>query len=277
MTSISAAAVKALRQRTDLPMMDCKKALQEAGGDEEAAVELLRKAGKKFVGGRGDRETSCGRIAVHASMDGVGTIVELQCESAPVAANAEFIQLAEDLARQLATGPGAATPEELLQQPSPSKAPVTLKEQLDDLVNRIREVFNLKRIARIDAPCGGYVHHDACTGVLLEVEGGNAELAKYICMHVAAIKPTVVNKEALDPEVVAKEREILGEQARQEGKPENIIDKMVEGRLRSFYASQCLLEQPFVKGENDKETVAKVAKAADMKVVSFIHWKLGKE
>ncbi len=278
MPEISAAAVKALRDRTGLPMMDCKRALQEAGGDEDAAIELLRRAGKKTMEKRAHRETTAGRIAVHAGLDpGVGAIVELQCETAPVASNREFIQLANDLARQLATGPGAATPEELLDQPSPSKAPQTLREQFDDLVNRIREVFRLRRIARIEGPCGGYAHHDGSTGVVLQIEGDNAELAKDICMHIAAMRPAALSKEDLDPELVAKEREILSEAARREGKPEKIIDKMVEGRLRSFFAERCLAEQPFVKGESDKQTVGKVAKAAGIKLVRFVHWELGKE
>ena len=141
----------------------------------------------------------------------------------------------------------------------------------------MREVFRLKRIARIDGPCGGYVHHDGSTGVLLEVEGGSAGLAKDICMHVAAMRPSVVSKNDLDPEVVAKEREILAEQARQEGKPEKIIEKMVEGRMREFYQQQCLLEQPFVKGESKKDTVGRIAEAAGMKIVRFVRWQLGKE
>ena len=278
MPQITAAAVKALRDRTGLPMMDCKKALQEAGGDEEAAIELLRKAGMKVAQKRAGKETSEGRIAVYPSLDpGVGTIVELQCESAPVASSEGFVQLANDLARQLATGPGAATPEELLGQPSPSQAPKTLQVQFDELVNQIREAFRLQRIARIDAPCGGYVHHDGGTGVLLQVEGGDAELAKDVSMHIAAMRPSAVSKDDLDPETVAKEREILSEQARTEGKPENIIEKMVEGRLREFYAQQCLLDQPYVKGQGKKDTVAKVTKAAGMKVVRFVRWEVGKE
>jgi elongation factor Ts len=208
---------------------------------------------------------------------GAGAIIELQCESAPVASNEAFVELANDLARQLATGPGATTPEDLLEQPSPTKAPKTLKDQFDELVNQIREAFRLKRLARIDAPCGGYVHHDGGTGVLLQVEGGSAGLAKDISMHVAAMRPSCVSKEDLDPDLVAKEREILSEQARKEGKPENIIGKMVEGRLREFYAQQCLLDQPYVKGEGKNDTVAKVAKAAGMNVVRFYRWEVGKE
>ncbi|MBN2292674.1 MAG: translation elongation factor Ts, partial [Pirellulales bacterium] len=121
---------------------------------------------------------------------------------------------------------------------------------------------------------GGYVHHNGAVGVLLQVEGGSEELAKDICMHTAAMRPTVLAISDLDPAVVDKEREILGEAARAEGKPDNIIDKMVEGRLRNFYAEQCLAEQPFVK--DDKLTVGKAAKAAGMKLVKFIHWELGK-
>ena len=276
MAEITAAAVKALRERTGLPMMDCKRALQEAAGDEDAAIELLRKAGKKSMEKRSGRETSFGRIAVHAEpAAGVGAIIELLCESAPVTANEEFLELAAALARQLATGPGASTPDELLEQPSPSRAGQTLKQQFEDLNHRIREVFRLPRIARIDASCGGYVHHDGSTGVLLQIEGDNAELAKDICMHVAAMRPAVVAKEDLDPELVDKEREILTEAALKEGKPEKIVPKMVEGRLRNFYAEHCLNEQPFVKEE--KQTVGKVAQAGGIKVVSFIRWEVGKE
>ncbi|MFH1923589.1 MAG: translation elongation factor Ts [Planctomycetota bacterium] len=278
MPEITAAAVKALRDQTGLPMMDCKRALQEAGGDAKGAVELLRKAGMKVLEKGVDRQTSEGRIAIHAGLDAdAGSIIELQCESAPVATNEDFVQLANDLARQLVTGPGAATPEELLQQTSPSKTPETLKAQFDELVNRIREVFRLKRIARVEGPCGGYVHHDGKTGVLLEVEGGDATLAKDISMHIAAMRPSVVSREELDSDAVAKEREILSEQARKEGKSEGIIDKMVEGRMRDFYEQHCLLDQPYVKGEGKKDTVGKVAKAAGMKIVRFIHWELGKE
>lgn len=276
MAEISAAAVKALRERTNLPMMDCKKALQESGGDLDKAVEILRKAGKKTMEKRVGRATSCGRIAIYVDRDKkVAAIVDLRCESAPVASNERFVQLADDLAKQLATGPGAATPDALLDQKSPSNPSQTLRQQYDDLNNQIREVFKLERIARIDGVCGGYAHHNGASAVLLQVEGGTPELAKDICMHVAAMRPPVLGIEDLDPAAVAKEREIQSEVARKEGKPENIIAKMVEGRLRNFYAEQCLTEQPFVK--DDKQTVGKVAKAAGMKLVKFIHWELGKE
>lgn len=278
MAEITAAAVKSLRERTGLPMMDCKKALSETGGDEEAAVESLRKKGIKTQETKmGTRDTSCGRMGIYNDFDsGVAAMVELQCESAPVASHEEFVALANDLAQQLATGPGAATPDELLEQPSPSGSGVTLREQKDDLYNRIREVFKLRRILRIDARCGAYAHHSGVTkGVLLQVEGGNGETAKDVCMHIAAMNPNAVHKDDLDPALVAKEREILAEAARREGKPEEIIEKMIDGRMRQFYAQQVLEEQPFVK--DDKQTVGKYAKAADMKLLKFVHWELGQD
>jgi elongation factor Ts len=276
MGSISAAAVKALRERTGLPMMDCKRALEESGGNEEAAIEALRKSGKKTMDKRAGRETSAGRVAVYTdTAAGVGAMVELLCESAPVASNEQFVQLANDLARQLATGPGAATAEELLSQPSPSDSSQPLRQQFEDLNNRIREVFKLNRIVRIDGSCGGYAHHNGGVGVLVETEGDNAEVAKDVCMHVAAMRPMSVAKEDLDAALVEKEREILSEAARAEGKPESIIAKMVEGRLQSFFAERCLNEQPFVK--DDKQTVGQVAQAAGIKVLRFVHWELGKE
>jgi elongation factor Ts len=162
----------------------------------------------------------------------------------------------------------------LLAQPSPSKPGQTLAEVKLDMFNRIREVFNLSRIVRIDAPTGGYAHHTGSTGVLIEVEGGNADTAKEIAMHVAAMRPSAVTKEDLDPAAVDKEREILTEAARKEGKPENILAKMVEGRMKNFYADRVLSEQPFVK--DDKKTVGAVAKDAAMKLKRFVLWELGK-
>jgi elongation factor Ts len=276
MAEISAAAVKALRDRTGLPMMECKKALEASGGSPEAAEDWLRKQGKKTEATRLGRETSAGRIAVFADLArGVGAMIELRCESAPVANSQEIKDFANDLARQLATGPGAATPEALLEQPSTSQKGKTLGQQKDDLFNRIREVFNLSRIARIDAPCGGYAHHDGSCGSLVEVQGGTAEAAKDVAMHIVAMRPKATTKEDLDPASVDKEREILTEAARKEGKPENIIAKMVEGRLKDFYGRSVLLEQPFVK--DSAKTVGKMAQEQGMKIVRFVHWELSKQ
>jgi elongation factor Ts len=194
-----------------------------------------------------------------------------------VTQNEEFVQLANDLAQQLATGPGAATADELLAQPSPSKPGMTLGEQKDELFNRIREVFNVGRFERIEGACGSYSHNaSTVAGVLLQVEGGTPELAKDVCMHIAAMRPTALTVDDLDAEEIQRERAILREAALQEGKPESIVDKMVDGRLRNFYAERVLLEQQYVKGEG-KDTVGKFAESHGMKIKRFVHWEFAKQ
>jgi elongation factor Ts len=204
-----------------------------------------------------------------------GAVVELKCESAPVAGSAEFVRLANALAEQLATGPGAKTADELLDQPSPQHPGKKLREVKDDMFNRIREVFNVGRLARIDGPTGGYCHNaGTVSGVLVEVEGGTDEAAKDVSMHIAAMRPLAVSSDQVDPAVVEKERQILREAALAEGKPANIVDKMVEGRLKNFFAERVLLEQPFVK--ESSQSVKQYAQSAGMKVKRFVHWELGK-
>jgi elongation factor Ts len=260
-------------------MMECKKALQECGGDTAQAVDWLRKQGIKTQSMRADRETSCGRLAVYTDpAKGVGAIIELKCESPPVAGSPDFKDLANDIAKTLALGPGAATPADLMAQPSSAHPGKTLAEIKDDLFNRMREVFELSRIQRIESPCGGYAHHDGSKAALVEIAGNTtgaqaAETAKDIAMHVVALAPQAIRKEDLDPAVVEKERGILTEAARKEGKPENIIAKMIEGRLRNFFSQCVLLEQPFVK--DDKQTVGQLAKAAGLEVKRVENWKLG--
>lgn len=278
MPEITAAAVMALREKTGLPMMECKKALAECGGNTEQAVEWLRKQGIKTQSMRADRETSCGRLAVYTDpAKGVGAIIELKCESPPVAGSDDFKALCNDIAETLALGPGAATPEALLAQKSLAHPDKTLRELKDDLFNRMREVFELSRIKRIDAACGGYAHHDGSKAALVEIAGPKAaeaaETAKDIAMHVVALAPAAISKEDLDPAVVDKEREILSEAARNEGKPENIIAKMIEGRLRNFFATCVLLEQPFVK--DDKQSVGQLAKQSGIEIKAVENWKLG--
>jgi len=276
---ITAAAVMALRDKTGLPMMECKKALQECGGNTDQAVEWLRKQGVKTQALRADRETAFGRLAIHTDMGrNVGTMVELKCESAPVASSPDFKDFVTDIARTLALGPGAKTPAELLAQKSLAHPDRTLGEIKDDLFNRMREVFELSRILRIDAPCGGYAHHDGSKAALVEVSGNvggdkAAEVAKDVAMHAVALAPQAVTKDELDPAVVAKEREILSDAARKEGKPENIIAKMIDGRLRNFFSQCVLLEQPFVK--DDKQTVGQLLKAAGLDVKRLENWRIG--
>ena len=277
MAEITAALVMQLREETGLPMMDCKKALSECKGDKEAAKEHLRKQGIKLSETRSSRETSFGRFGIYAGVDKkAGGIVEVKCESAPVAGSAEFIQFANDLAQQLATGPGASTADQLLDQPCPSKPGKTLRDVKDEMFNRIREVFNVGRMKRMEGATGGYSHNSGTvSGVLVQVEGGNDPAAKDVSMHIAAMQPLAVIKEEIDPAIVAKEREILRDAALKEGKPANIVDKMVEGRLKNFYAEKVLTEQPFVK--ENTQTVGAFAGGHKMKIKQFVHWVLGKE
>lgn len=277
MTEITAAAVNTFRKRTGLPMMECKKALQEAGGDEEIAIEILRKAGKKSMEKRSDRETDAGRIAIFQDpKTGVTAMVELLCESAPVANTDEFILLVNAMAQQLAEGPGANTPDELLAQPWPGKK-TTLQYEYDDLVNKIREVFRLTRMVRIQGQVGGYVHHNAGIGVLTHVEGDNLDLARDICMHVASMKPKAVRADDLDPAVIEKERRIITEEVQENNadKPEHVRLKMVEGRVKSFIAESCLMEQAFVK--EMKKTVSQVTDEGKIKIQQVVHWVLGQK
>lgn len=272
--AITAAAVKSLRERTGLPMMDCKEALKETDGDEEAAVEYLRKKGLQVLEKRSGRATTFGRFGLYVGTDKpVGAIVELKCESAPVTTNEEFIQLANDLAEALATNEGVSDAEALLDLPSPSKQGQTLREVRDDMFNRIREVFNVGRFERIEGGTGGYSHNSGTiSGVLVAVEGGSDDLAKDVSMHIAAMRPAALSPEDLDQEIVAKEREVLKEAALAEGKPEAIVEKMVEGRMKNFFAERTLLAQPFVK--DDKKSVGEMAEENGMKIVKYVHWEM---
>jgi elongation factor Ts len=270
MAEISAAAVKALRERTGLPLMDCKAALVEGGGNEEKAIAILREKGIKLGEKRADRETAFGRFGLFSGSDkSAGAMVELKCESAPVAGHAEFIQLANDFAEALAKS-NAKTHDELLKQPSPSKPGMTVGEQRDELFNRIRERFDLGRMVRIDGASGGYSHNaTTVAGVLLSLKGSNDMAA----MHIAAMRPAALSASELDPSIVAAERTALREMAIKEGKPEAIVDKMVDGRLKQFFAERVLLEQPFVK--DDKQSVGQYAKSNGLEINKFVHYILG--
>ncbi len=277
MAEITAAAVKALREKTDLPMMECKKALVEAGGDEERAIAILQEQSGKAIGKRSANPTEEGRIFVAISDDGKqAAMVELQCESAPTAANSEFVSLGEALANQLLNGPGAADVEELLGQPVPGGAQ-TLREKFETTINKIREKFVIARVARVKGPLGAYVHHDGKTAVLFEAVGDNhkADVLRDVAMHIAAMKPTVANVEDVDPAAVQVERDRLTEEARQTGKPENIIGKIVDGRMSVFYRDEAgvLAEQAFAK--DDAKTVRQVLAEAGLKPKAFTLWVLG--
>lgn len=276
MPEITAAKVKAFRERTGLPLMECKTALSEAGGDEEKAVAILRERGEKLGDKRADRETAFGRFGLFCGVDkAAGAIVELKCESAPVTQNEEFIRLADDLAEALAQHSGEVkSVDALLALESPSKKGTTLGEQKAELFNRIREKFDVGRMTKYEGPTGGYCHNSGTVaGVLLQIEGGTDDAAKDVAMHVAAMRPAALSKDDLDKSEVDKEREFLRAAALKEGKPESIVDKMVEGRLRQYFAEKALLQQPFVK--DDKQTVEQYAKSNNMQVKDFVLYILG--
>lgn len=277
MAEITAAAVKALRDKTNLPLMDVKRALTDAGGDEAKAIEILKESFKKLAIKRAENATSEGLVRVLVADDGSkGVMVELQCESPPVAKAEDFVFLADQCAKQLLNGPGADSPDALLAQTAPDRPGMTLKALLEEVFNKIREKIVLARVLRIDANVGGYAHHDGKTGVLMVVEGAKTgeTVVKDVAMHVAALRPAVTTPEELSAEDVAKERARLTAEAAASGKPANIIEKMVEGKLKTFYAEQGVLtHQLFAK--DDSKTVSQALAEHGLKASKFVRWLLG--
>ena len=277
MAEITAQAVKQLRDLTDLPMMDVKKALMDANGNQERAIELLKERNKKVMLKRIENATSEGLIRVLATDDASrAAMVEIQCESAPVAKADDFVFLADQCVKQLLNGPGATTPEELLAQPAPDRAGTTLGGLLEEVVGKIREKMVLARVLRVAGPAGGYAHHDGKTGVLFRAAGENKGLPvlKDVAMHVAALKPVVTHPEELPADQVAAERARLSQEAAATGKPANIIEKMVDGRMKTFYAENGVLAfQLFAK--DDSKTVSQALAENGLKAVGFTRWVLG--
>jgi elongation factor Ts len=181
------------------------------------------------------------------------------------------------LTKQLLNGPGAATPEELLAQKCPDKPTMTLHELHEEILNKIRENIVIARIIRVAGPVAGYTHHDGKLGVLMQASGQNATapVLRDVAMHIAALNPTVCLPGQLDPAAVTAEKERQSADARKSGKPENIIEKIVEGKMRTFYNDQgVLVAQPFAK--DDSKTVAQALSAAGLTATGFIRWRLGK-
>lgn len=278
MAEITAALVKAFREKTGLPMMECKKALSEADGDEEKALKILREKGKvKQLEKSAERTTEEGIITTYADENGVA-MVELLCESAPVASHEEFQQLAADIAKAYLAN-GGETAEEVLKLASPSKPGMSLQDQLDELYNRIREVFRLARFTRVKGSVASYVHHNKKVGVLVETEGFDAEGAKDICMHICAMNPDVLSREDIAEETIASERAIqkaaLQNDPKNANKPEAILSKIIDGQINSFFKARCLVDQEFVK--DPKLSVGDYAKSKGMKIKKFTHWVLGRK
>ncbi len=276
MAEITAQAVKELRDKTNLPMMEVKKALMEANGDEKQAIEILKRNFAKIQIKRAENATSEGLIRIAVKDDGSqAAMVELQCESAPVAKADDFIFLADQCVKQLLNGPGAATPEDLLKQPAPDKPGQTLQEIYEDVVNKIREKIVLARVLKLSGPVGGYVHHDGKTGVLFTATGAKSgPVLKDVAMHIAALKPVATHPEELNADDVKKERDKLTQEAAASGKPANIVEKMVEGRMKTFYAENGVLTyQLFAK--DDSKTVSQALSETGLKAEKFIRWILG--
>jgi len=266
MAEITAGMVKELREATGLGMMECKKALTEAGGDMKKAEELLRiKSGAKAskVAGRVAAE---GAVGVHISADGkTGALVEINCETDFVAKDANFAGFVKAVAAAAANS-GTADVDALLKAVGGDGQTVETARQ--GLIMKLGENISVRRFVRVAAK-GRLAHylHGSRIGVLVDFEGGDEQLGKDLAMHIAASKPVCVTKEQVSADAIARERAIYAAQAKESGKPDNIVAKMVDGRIAKYLAEVTLLGQPFVK--NPDETVDKLLKAKHAKVHAF--------
>ncbi len=287
MSSISAAEVKALRTQTGAGMMDCKRALSDASGDSERAMELLRERGLAKAGKRAGRATSEGAIGVSLNSS-VGAIVELGCETDFVARTEEYQALVQQIADLVASNADLTHAEKTL---SAAMGEGSVEVRIQAAIAKLGENVELKRVARVvvdSGLVGGYVHAGGKLGVIVgiaaDVQDERLEgLAKDVAMHVAAADPTPlsVERSGMPAAAVEAERRVLTAQAEQSGKPEGVIEKMVEGRMRKFFAESCLLEQAFVKDPD--RSVGDVAKAAgqavgaEVQITEFARFRLGEE
>ncbi|MGE9806878.1 translation elongation factor Ts [Janibacter sp. G1551] len=275
MANYTAADIKALREATGAGMLDVKKALDEADGDQAKATEILRVKGLKGVTKREGRTTSNGLVAASAE-NGVGTLVEVLCETDFVAKGEKFIALADRVFAQ-AVAIGAADAETLLT--STLEDGQSVKELLDSANATIGEKIEVKRVARVEAPLvSAYLHKTspdlpAQIGVLLGTEGGDEQVARDVAMHIAAFSPSVLTREEIDAETVENERRVAEATAKEEGKPEAALPKIVEGRVNGYFKENVLLEQPFAK--DAKKTVAKVLEEAGAKATEFARFRIG--
>jgi elongation factor Ts len=276
MADISAEMVKKLRDRTGMPFGKCKEALVATGGDMDQAVIKLRMGNKDAQDKLTSRETAEGRIGAFIDpIRQVGALVELRCESAPVVKSEHFIQLANDLAKQVALQE-ATTPEALLAQPIVDNPSHTVKERIGEVVGLIRENMRPVRLVRMTGLLGSYVHHNGEVGVMVQVEGtgpGDAQLLREVAMHTAAKNPVAALREHVATDKIARELEIARSQAAATGKPANIVEKIAEGKMKTWYAENVLHEQPFVKDET--KTIGDLLKAQGLKLVKFVRLRVG--
>ena len=283
---ITAELVKTLREKTDAGMMDCKKALKETGGDLEAAVAYLRQKGLAVASKRADRTTSEGAIWAAISPDHKsGTLMEVNCETDFVAKTPAFVELGTKLTEHLAAV-ALETVEELLAQPCPHDPKLSVTDYLNETIAKTGESIRIRHFTRYQGDLVvAYIHHGGKIGVMLELSGGGAApeaqaAAKDLAMQVAATSPAAVGREEISPDLIAKEKAIYEAQAKDSGKPDKIIEKMVVGRLEKFYKEVCLVEQTFVK--NPDLTVTQFLKQVgaslggkDLKVKRFTRYQVG--
>jgi elongation factor Ts len=275
MSDIPATDVKKLRDRTGISFAKCKEALVKANGDFEKAVELLRIANKDAQDKFAAREAAEGRIAAYISGD-TGALVELRCETAPTAKNELFVALANEIAEHVTNNNPPDVPT-LLTQPFAGDVSKTVNDRIGETVGMIRENMKVARFKRLTGTLGYYIHHDGSVGVMVQVEGGKAEAAvlRDVCMHITARQPVAALREHVAQATIDKEMAIAREQAAEQGKgkPANIIEKIAEGKLKTWFAEKVLAEQPFVKDET--KTVGDLLKGHGLKLVGFVRFKVG--
>jgi elongation factor Ts len=276
MANFTAAEVKRLREMTGSGMMDCKNALTEAEGDVDKAVELLRLKGAKDVGKRAERTAGNGLVAQYFVGDGDGGILELNCETDFVAKNEQFIQLADRLVEFAVTSGATEAAALLAAEIEPGK---TVQALIEENSAKIGEKIELRRFAHFTgAYVASYMHKSdpslpPTTGVLVQLDTANAEVAKDIAQQIAAMGPRYLGREEIPADAIEKERALAEQLTRDEGKPEQAIPKIVEGRVNAYFRDFVLLEQAFVK--DNKKTIAKVLNEAGVKVERFARFKVG--
>ncbi|GAB4172607.1 MAG: translation elongation factor Ts [Rhodocyclaceae bacterium] len=272
MAEITAALVKELRDRTDAPMMECKKALVESGGELVRAEEILRvKLGSKAAKAA-SRIAAEGVVGIHVSPDRkLAAIVELNCETDFVARNPEFSAFAKSLAELVA----ARRPDGVEALAALPLAQGSVEDMRKAMVGRMGENLSIRRFSCIEArgQIGHYVHGGSKIGVLVDIVGGDETLAKDIAMHIAASKPIALTSEQVSADVIERERSIAARKAAESGKPANIVEKMIEGSVRKFIEEATLLGQPFVR--DDKLSVGQLLKARGASVAAFTLYVVG--
>ena len=272
---VTASQVKDLREKTGAGMMDCKKVLTETDGDMEKAIELLRERGIAKAAKKSGRVAAEGLVEAYVSEDGkTGAIVEVNSETDFVAKNEEFKTFVMNVAKQIVEK-NQKDVEELLAQDSIEVPGKTVNEVLVEKIATIGENMNVRRFVRFESEglVEKYIHGDGKIAVLVNMSKGTKEVAKDVCMQIAAARPEFLNEESVPAERVEKEKEILKAQTMNEGKPEAIAEKIVLGRIGKFYSEICLVDQAFVKDPNKK--VSQLLAETDSEVVAFARFEKG--